>query len=431
MSADLTPREARRVFLHAQSLSRARPRRKPRAQDASAYLERQGIVQLDTVNVLARAHYLPLYSRLGPYDTAEADHEWWGHADGHAAEAFEHWGHEASVMPHDLLPAMHHRMRSRSTWKARTRDQLERETPGLIAAVLAAVEAEGPVVAADLAHLGPEGKRRGSWWDHNHVKVALEYLFITGEVAASRARHFARTYDSTERAWGLPRASVGDWGLSRADAHQQLFDRALGACGVGTVKDLTDHFRLPYAARPAGDGKDANAGGQAWAESAVERGLAGWVSVDGWDAPALMAHDAQDPGVARASTLLSPFDPVCWFRPRLQRMFGVDYRIEIYTPAAKRVFGYYCLPLLVGDQIVARLDLKADRKTRTLLVQAAWHEPGKAPGARRLSPATVAQAASKELATMARWLELDTVTVVGRGDLAPQLASETGDSHGS
>ncbi|GIG54865.1 winged helix-turn-helix domain-containing protein [Demequina activiva] len=430
LGPELSAAQARRIFLEAQSLSRRRPSRRPRDADFATYLERQGVLQLDTVNVLARAHYLPLYSRWGPYEPARLDAFLWGAADGHSAHAFEHWGHEASVMPLDLLPAMHHRMVQATSWKARRRVALESERPGLIAQVTSAVDDSGPLVARDLEHLAPAQGARGSWWDHGHVKDALELLFITGEVAASRGRHFSRTYDAPGRAWGRPPASQGDWGMRPADAHQALFDRALSACGIGTAKDLCDHFRLPYQ---AGTRTPDVAGGKAWAASAVERGLAQWVSVEGWKEPALLASaepDAQapwrrvarDPGRTTGVALLSPFDPVCWFRPRLLRMFGVDYRIEIYTPEPQRVYGYYALPLLVGDRIVARLDLKADRKRGALLVQAAWLEPGRAPGATRMAGDRVAAEAAAELEVMRGWLGLDTIAVADRGDLSTGLA---------
>ncbi|WP_062076966.1 winged helix-turn-helix domain-containing protein [Demequina globuliformis] len=428
MTTSVSAKEARRVFLHRQGLGRARPRKAVRPRDIAGYLERQGILQLDTVNVLARAHYMPLYSRLGPYDTAMADHALWGHESGHAENAFEHWGHEASVMPRDLLPLMHHRMAAGSSWQARTREGLEAERPGLIAAVLAAVEDAGPVTAGDIEHLAPRTGRKGPWWDSSHVKVALEYLFITGEVAASRGRHFARTYDSTQRAWGLPRASEGDWGVPADAARQALFDRALAAVGIGTPKDVCDHFRLSFQAGPRT--RDV-AGAKVWAASAVERGLATWVEVEGWGEPALVAADAVDPGRTTGAALLSPFDPACWYRPRLERMFGMDYRIEIYTPAAKRQYGYYCLPLLIGDQMAGRFDLKVDRKSGTLMVQAAWAQPHGAPGSRRLSDHTTARAAAAELRTLSRWLAAPHIVVASRGNLAPALHQAVGDTPGA
>ena len=419
MTPTLTASAARRTFLAAQGVNSRRPTRRANPRDFAAYLDAQGIVQLDTVNVLARAHYLPFYSRLGPYVLTDLDEFLWGPPEGHSTHAFEHWGHEASVMPRDLLPAMHHRMFNSSSWKARTRAQLEAERPGLLDAVRELVERDGPLVAADLEHMAPRERPAGPWWDNSHTKTALEYLFISGAVAASRGRHFSRTYDGPMRGWGLPPADSGSWGLPAAQAQQALFDKALAACGIGTVRDLCDHFRLPYAPRP---GTPGAVGGKAWAASAVLRGLAKWVSVEGWSEPALLAVDAPLPARATGRALLSPFDPVCWYRPRLKRMFGVDYRIEIYTPAAKRKYGYYCLPLLLGDQIVGRFDLKADRKAGALLVQAAWREPGRAPGSRPMREDVIVEAALSELRAMAAWLGLVDIVIAPRGDLAEALA---------
>ena len=421
MTPTLNPSEARRTFLAAQGMDRRRPARRARSADFAAYLDTQGIVQLDTVNVLARSHYLPFYSRFGAYAFADLDEFLWGPPDGHSPHAFEHWGHEASVMPRDLLPALHHRMVGATSWKALTRERLEAERPGLLGQVRATVETHGePLIARDLEHMAPRERPAGPWWDNSHVKVALEYLFITGAVAASRGRNFSRTYDGPMRGWGHEAADSGSWGMSPDRAQQALFDRTLTACGIGTVRDLCDHFRLPHAPRPATPGA---VGGKVWAASAVERGLAEWVHVEGWDEPALLAVDAVTPARATGRALLSPFDPVCWFRPRLKRMFGVDYRIEIYTPATKREYGYYCLPLLMGDQIVGRFDLKADRKAGVLLVQAAWREVGHAPGARPLRDDAVVRVALEELRAMAAWLGLGEVVTSPRGNLSAALAA--------
>jgi len=409
VTEQLSAPQARRIFLAAQGLAGRRPRRTPRAPHFAAYLERQGIVQLDSVNVLARAHYLPFFSRMGPYDRAALDSYLW------SADTFEHWGHEASVMRRDLLPAMHHRMMRPNAWKAAVRDELERERPGLLQAVVDAVAADGPLTAGELEHLAPRSTPKGSWWDHGHVKTALEYLFITGGVAAGRLPTFARTYDSTDRGWGVPPAADGDWGLTTEAAYQVLFDRALAATAIGTPRDLADHFRL-LAPRIFTAANTAPL-----AASAVERGLASWVTVDGWAEPALLARGAEQPARVGAAALLSPFDPVCWYRPRLERMFAVDYRIEIYTPAPKRIYGYYCLPFLLGDQIVARVDLKADRAARTLIAAATWREARTAPGARRRADGEVASALAAELATMAEWLGLDCVRVEPLGDLSAAL----------
>jgi len=431
VTQSLSASQARRAFLGAQGLATRRRSRRPRDADFAAYLAAQGVLQLDTVNVLARAHYMPFFSRLGPYDTGALDTYLWGAPDGHGAHTFEHWGHEASVMPDRLLPAMHHRMAGESNWMSRRRERLEAERPGLIAQVRAFVDDRGPVTSTEVEHLSPRASKRGTWWDTSHVKDALDLLFITGEVASSRGKNFSRTYDATERAWGLsPASPTPQWALTADAGRQELFDRALSACGIGTPADLCDHFRLPLRA-----GKNAPdaAGGQAWAASAVERGLAEWVEVEGWGDPALLAvggpapdapwhRAASDPGRATGAALLSPFDPVCWYRPRLERMFGMEYRIEIYTPAPKRVYGYYCLPFLLGDQMVGRVDLKADRKAGVLRVAAAWREERAATGARRRPDAEVAIALSRELTLMCEWLGLDSVEVEPRGSLAPALA---------
>ncbi|WP_062380688.1 winged helix-turn-helix domain-containing protein [Demequina pelophila] len=416
MTESLSAPQARRIHLAAQSLARRRPGRAVREADMRAYLARQGVLQLDSVNVLARAHYLPLFSRMGPYDRAAFDRHLW-----ESGENFEHWGHEASVMPRDLLPALHPRMVRPSTWQARTLDRLERERPGLLAQVRAAVAASGPVTAADVEHLSPRDRSAGSWWDASHVKVALEYLFITGEVAASRVRDFRRTYDEPRRAWGVAGASEADWGLETHAAEQALFDRALAATGVGTPADIADHFRLGVAPRADGHARGASVGAAGWAASAVERGLATWARVEGWTEPALLATGAADPGRVTASALLSPFDPVCWYRPRLLRLFGVDYRIEIYTPAPKRVYGYYSLLFLLGDRFEARVDLKALRREGALSAEATWREPGRPAGVRTRDDATVARALAAELALMAGWLGLSEVRVAPRGDLAAAL----------
>lgn len=384
-----------------------------RESDFAAYLDRQGVLQLDSVNVFARAHYMPLFSRLGPYDATDLDTFLWGPPDGHGAHGFEHWGHEASVMPLALLPAMLPRMHRETRWSTWIRDRLEGERPGLIDEVLAAVNERGPVVGADIEHLSPREGAKGSWWDYSHVKSALEFLFVKGLIAGSRRGNFQRTYDSLERAWGSAALDAPE--LSLDEGRQLFFDHAIAANGIGTPRDLADHFRLlsPKSLTASDLGP--------FAESAVERGLASWVEVEGWNEPALLATGAVTPGRATASALLSPFDPVCWFRPRLERMFGVDYRIEIYTPAPKRVYGYYCLLFLLGDQIAARVDLKADRKNKRLVVAAAWREPGLAPGARRRPDAVVAEALRAELELAARWQGLESVVVEPRGDLAGAL----------
>jgi len=406
MEEKLTASEARRLFLHAQGLARRRPSGTVSARRFREYLQRQGVLQLDSVNVLARAHYLPIYSRFGPYDRAALDAYLWS-----SGETFEHWGHEASVMPRDLLPSLRFRMEdNRERWMGWFERRRDRYRPELLDAVERAVHERGPVTAKDLQHLEEErGRRRGSWWDWSLTKEALEFLFFTGRAAVAGRPNFQRLYDAPLKVWGehacLP-------AKPRQEAQQELFDRALAATWIGTVADLADHFRIKVTeAKPL-------------ARSAVERGLARWVRVEGWRERALLYVGAEDPGRATGAALLSPFDPACWYRDRLLRMFGMDYRIEIYTPAHKRVYGYYTLPFLLGDQMVARVDLKAERRARELRVLAAWAEPAPAPGARKRPESEVAAALARELRLMAEWLGLSSVVVEPKGTLAPALARE-------
>lgn len=403
MTERLTAAEARRIFLAAQGLARKRTAR-ANVGHMRAYLERQGVLQLDSVNVLARAHYLPLYSRHGPYDTAALDDYLWS-----SGETFEHWGHEASIMPRDLLPALRHRMdHYEERWQRHFASNPAAYRPQLFAEVERALRESGPLTSAHLAHLEEDpGRKRGSWWDWSATKEALEYLFMTGRAAIAGRPNFQRLYAAPAHVWGEHAEAPG---LPVVAARQELFDRALKANWIGTVGDLSDHFRIKLTqARPLAD-------------AAVQRGLARWVSVEGWSEPALLHQDALDPGSATGAALLSPFDPACWYRDRLERMFGMEYRIEIYTPAAKRKYGYYTLPFLLGDQMVARVDLKADRKARALLVKSAWREQQPAPGARRKPDGKVAEALKAELDLMAEWLGLTDVVVEPVGTLAGALA---------
>lgn len=400
----LSAAQARRIFLHAQGLSRKRSGRRVGAQQFRDYLQRRGVLQLDSVNVLARAHYLPLFSRHGPYSQAALDDYLWS-----SGETFEHWGHEASVMLREFLPLMHFRMDEQATrWSEYITKKIEKVRPGLVAEVERAVIERGPLSAADLAHLEEKSDtKRGSWWDWSGTKQVLEYLFLTGRVAVAGRPNFQRLYGSREAVWG---AHAQFEPLEPEDARQSLFDHAITAAGIGTVDDLADHYR--FKKTPA----------KRYAESAVERGLASLVSVEGWKQPALLAQGAEDPGRVTGAALLSPFDPAVWYRERLLRMFGMHYRIEIYTPAAKRIYGYYTLPFLLGDQMVARVDLKADRQNSRLLVKAAWLEEEPAPGARRRTAEDIAGALAAELRLMATWLELDELIVEPKGTLAPRLS---------
>ena len=392
---------ARRIALAAQGFGRARPERAPAWADVRRTLDRTQLLQIDSVNVLARAHYLPLFSRLGPYDRTVLEDAAWG--PRRPRRLFEYWAHEASLLPVELQPLLRWRMaraeRGEGTWgrlaafAAARRPEAE--------AVLRRVEAEGPLAASDLEAAGPS-TGTGGWWGWSDAKQAVEWLFWSGRLTTrTRRASFERVYDLPERV--LPRAVVDAPTPEPADAHRALLARAARALGVATAGDLRDYFRLkPADAHPR-------------IAELVEAGELVPVSVRGWSKAAFLHRDARVPRRVEAVALLAPFDPLIWQRDRTERLFGVRYRIEIYTPAARRTHGYYVLPFLLGDVLVARVDLKADRAAATLRVQAAHAEPG--------APPHAAPALAAELRRLAGWLGLERVELTGAGDLAPQLAA--------
>ena len=386
---------ARRIALAAQGFADPRPTAEVGTRQLRRLVERLAVVQIDSVNVLSRSHYLPAFSRLGDYPRAALDDLT---ARRHAV--FEYWAHEASFLPVRLQPHLRWRMAAAQQHAWGTMVRLQRERPGFVAEVLERVRAEGPLKAADL--LEGRRERSGEMWDWHAGKVALEWLFFSGEVTAThRTTSFEKVYDLTERV--LPAAVLRTPTPEPADAIRELVRTAARALGVATERDLRDYFRLkPVAARTA-IGELADAGELLPVE------------VAGWGAPAWLDPEARRPRWIRARALLSPFDSLVWERPRVERIFGFRYRLEIYTPAAKRVHGYYVLPFLLGDQLVARADLKADRQAGVLRVQAVHGEQG-------IERPVVAVALGEELRLMADWLELDDVVVSGAGDLAADLA---------
>ena len=354
------------------------------------------LLQIDSVNVLQRAHYLPGWSRLGAYSTATLDAMAY-----RKRELFEYWGHEASLLPIDMQPLFRWRMRraaaGEGTWKGVAR--IARDDPAFVQHVLAMVGERGPVTAGDLA---AEAKRtKDEWgWNWSREKMAIEYLFWSGLVSTHERRNFERVYDLTERV--IPGEVLARPTPSEEDAHRELLLLAARACGVGTVADLADYFRIRNPqARPR-------------IAELVEDGRLVEVDVHGWRHPGYMPVDVVVPRKSATRALLVPFDPLVWERDRTERLFGFRYRIEIYVPAAKRVHGYYVLPFLLGDALVARVDLKSDRQAGVLRVQGAFAEPTAPDGA-------VGELAD-ELTGMARWLGLDGVAVSPRGDLAAALA---------
>jgi uncharacterized protein YcaQ len=393
--AQLSAAEARRIALAAQGFGRTRPDEEPSSRTLLSAVRRLGVVQIDSVNVLVRAHYLPLFSRLGPYDTDRLDAAAWRSP----RRLFEYWGHEASLLPVESQPLLRWRMARAidDAWGGMRR--IQREQPELVARVLEDVRANGPISASRLA-ADEQPRRTGPWWDWSDVKRAVEWLFWSGQVTSARRRGFERLYDLPERV--LPRAVHAAPTPGEADAQRELVRIAARASGIATERDLRDYFRLPVDAA------------RARVAELVEAGELRQVAVEGWRAPGLLDPEARLPRRVDARALLGPFDPLVWERARVERLFDFRFRLEIYVPASKRVHGYYVLPFLLGDRLVARVDLKADRAAGALLVQAAWAEPG--------APPETAAELGAELETMAGWLGLERVEVRERGDLAPALA---------
>ncbi len=348
-------------------------------------------MQIDSVNVLVRSQYLPLFSRLGPYDRSLLDR--FAYRDH---EAFEYWGHEASLIQADLHPLLRWRMTREHQWRGIRDWAVANEE--LIDALHAAVLAEGPASAGDL---DAGDRKKGPWWGWGDTKRALEHLFYVGRVGATRRGTFERAYCDPTTV--VPADVLARPTPSDDDAMVALLDRSARGFGVGTAKDLADYFRLPITlARPL-------------VEEMADAGLLQRVEVEGWAQPAFLHPDARLPRWVRARALVSPFDSVMWERDRIERLFDFRYRIEIYVPKPKRVYGYYVLPFLLGDRYVARVDLKSDRAGSALLVQSAFAEPG-------VDPSEVAGPLAAELRTLASWLDLDDVVVADRGDLAAELA---------
>ena len=386
---------ARRIALAAQGFADPRPSGPVAVRQLRRMTERLAVIQIDSVNVLSRSHYLPAFSRLGAYPRAALDDLT---ARRHAV--FEYWAHEASFLPVRLQPHLRWRMAAAEQHAWGNMVRIQRERPGYVAEVLDRVRTDGPLKAGDLAEPRPD--RAGAMWNWHDGKIALEWLFFTGEITAThRTTAFEKVYDVTERV--LPADVLRAPTPEPADAVRELVRTASRALGVATERDLRDYFRLrPEATR------------QAVAELA-DAGELQPVEVVGWGAPAWLDPAARRPRWVRARALLSPFDSLVWERPRVERIFDFRYRLEIYTPAAKRVHGYYVLPFLLGDRLVARVDLKADRQAGVLRVQAAHAEAG-------VQRSVVAAALADELRLMAEWLELDDVQATDRGDLAADLA---------
>lgn len=386
---------ARRIALAAQGFAEPRPASAVGTRQLRRLTERLAVVQIDSVNVLSRSHYLPAFSRLGPYPREALD----GLAN-RRHDLFEYWAHEASFLPVRLHPFLRWRMAAvqQEAWGNMTR--VHRERPEYVASLLERVRRDGPLRAGELQEERPN--LPGSMWNWHAGKAALEYLFFTGALTASRrTAGFERVYDLPERV--LPAHVLDAPTPARPDAVRELVRTAARALGVATETDLRDYFRLTPA-----DARTAIA-------ELADAGELLPVEVAGWGRPAWLDPAARRPRWIRARALLSPFDSLVWERPRVERIFGFRYRLEIYTPAPQRVHGYYVLPFLLGDRLVARVDLKADRKAGVLRVQAAHAEEG-------VDRSPVAAELAAELRLMAGWMGLDDVAVVERGDLWPELS---------
>jgi uncharacterized protein YcaQ len=390
---------ARRIALAAQGIGRARPEL-PARRHVLGIVQRLGAVQIDSVNVLTRAHYMPAFSRLGTYPRGALDTLAWGNKRERAL--FEYWGHEASLLPFAMQPLFRWRMaraeRGQGLWSGLARFAAEHKRQ--VAAALAEIRTSGVMAAADLAEAGAS---KSTWWGWSDGKKAFEYLFWSGQLAvAGRRGNFERLYDLPERV--LPVSILAAPTPDEADAQRALVAIAARALGIGTAGDFGRYFRLG----PEAGGRVAEL---------VETGELIPVEVTGWGRPAYLHQDAVIPRKMMAQALVSPFDPLLWERDRAERLFGFHYRIEIYVRAENRLHGYYVLPFLLGDRFVARVDLKADRHAGTLHVLAAHMEEAADLGA-------VAEALTTELSALAAWLGLDRVEIARRGDLAPALKAQ-------
>jgi hypothetical protein len=404
----LTAAQARRVALAAQGFAVPRPAGPVTMRHVQGVVDRVGVVQIDSVNVFSRSHYMPFFSRLGPYDRSLPDRA----AARRPRRLVEYWAHEASFVP----PSTHRLLRFRmerahdEAWGGMIRTA--RELPGVLADVRAVVADHGPLTAGEIERLleAPGPRDRSNWgWNWSQTKRALEFLFWSGVISsAGRTGQFERRYDLTERV--LPPEVTAAPDLPAADSVRELVRIAARACGIASERCLRDYFRLrPLEARTA-------------LSELVEAGELVPVEVAGWGRPAFLHVGARLPRWVRARALLSPFDSLVWERERAEVLFGFRYRIEIYTPAHRRVHGYYVLPFLLADELVARVDLKSDRTAGggVLRVKAAWAEAGVGPGTPRHHE--VAAELAAELALTAGWLGLAGVVVEPRGDLAPELA---------
>ncbi|WP_162831651.1 winged helix-turn-helix domain-containing protein [Amycolatopsis thermalba] len=390
---------ARRAALAAQGFADPRPGTEPTRRHLKRVLSRLQLIQLDSVNVAVRAHYAPLFARLGAYDPALIDDAAWTHSSRKPRMLVETWAHEASLIPVEDWPLLRSGAKRPGWWRHYQR--LADRSPSLVEDVLAVVKELGPIGAGGIEREleGESTRRPGSWWERSEVKKICELLFGLGQLTTGTRRGFERLYDLTERV--VP-AEILARRVSPEQGARELISRAATALGVATEPDLRDYYRLgPETSRQAVAGL-------------VEEGVLEQVEVRGWRGPTYRLAGARMPRKVVGRALLCPFDPLIWERARTERLFGFRYRIEIYVPEPKRVYGYYVFPFLLDGELVARVDLKADREAGVLRVPGAFAEPG-------ADVPRVAAELALELRLMASWLGLNGFVVGERGDLAPVL----------
>lgn len=385
---------ARRIALAAQGFARPRPATVGTRQ-LNAMIDRVGLLQLDSVNVFERSHYLPVFARLGHYDKAALD----ALTFARRGRYVEYWAHEAAVIPVETWPLLRWRMDDYRQKHAGDLSAWAHGNRSMIDWLKAELAEKGPMPASAIEH--DANKRSGPWWGWSDVKIGLEVLFRWGELVSAGRTRFERSYALPEQV--LPDAVIHSH-VPRHDAQRQLVRHAAEAHGIGTAGDFADYFRM------------SRVDTQAAVQSLAEEGVLLPVTVPGWKQQAWLHRDAQKPRRIEAGALLSPFDPVVWDRKRAERLFDFHYRIEIYTPAPQRVFGYYSLPILIDDRVVGRIDLKNDRQAAVLRVQSAWHEAGVGH--------EIAERVAPLVRSAAAWQGLDDIRVSDWGTLAAPLAAE-------